>query len=166
MRETVSFLLPFLCGLLLHEGGHFFALLWLRLPLPRFGFTPLGAVLSTLPFSSYRAELAVLAAGPAANLLTVLFCRIFGVAGTLGEVSLFLAALNLLPVAGLDGGGILRAAVSLLGFPALGNTLLRITGRLLSGGLFLLSLLLLLAGSGNLTPLFLSFWMLFRSAES
>ena len=117
-----------------------------------------GARLELPGLLSYRQELLVALGGPAANLLTatVLFrawtacgCPVCGaspslsgwalVLGVLLPASLGLCAVNLLPVASLDGGRILSCLLSL----TLGADVARRVLRLLS--LFLLTLLWLLS---------------------
>ena len=117
-----------------------------------------GARLELPGLLSYRQELLVALGGPAANLLTatVLFrawtacgCPVCGaspslsgwalVLGVLLPASLGLCAVNLLPVASLDGGRILSCLLSM----TLGADAARRVLRLLS--LFLLTLLWLLS---------------------
>lgn len=102
-----------------HELGHVLAALLLHMRLDSFSLGLLGARLGlSLPLYSYRSELLLSLSGPLINLVTggaalyiyravrcdaLLF---FGVAG------LFLAALNLLPVRGFDGGRIFTCLIA------------------------------------------------------
>lgn len=97
-----------LAAILLHEGGHY-AVAALCGHAPK-GLTcrPLGALLQTPGLLSYREEILVAFGGPLANIICVLFCAILGfpLSSFFPSVSLSLALLNLLPIAGFDGGRI------------------------------------------------------------
>ena len=141
---------------LIHELGHLAAAVACGVRITGMRLDLFGARLELPGLLSYRQELLV--GGPAANLLTatVLFrawtacgCPVCGaspslsgwalVLGVLLPASLGLCAVNLLPVATLDGGRILSCLLSL----TLGADAARRVLRLLS--LFLLSLLWLLS---------------------
>lgn len=97
----------------LHEGGHILCAILCRVPLGRFRLTANEARLSLSGTISYSKELLICGAGPAVNLLCVLWATVCGGA-VLGEsnlsffatVSAALAFLNLLPIGDLDGGRI------------------------------------------------------------
>ena len=137
-------LLPFLCALL-HELGHYGAACALGVGVERITVYPFGADMRlSLALRSYRTDLVIAASGAAVNLLLA------GVGGALkNEVliacNLLLAAVNLLPVAGLDGGAILIALAGMGGWR--GERLVKITSFV---GLFFLWLaavyILLIAG--------------------
>lgn len=143
---------------LIHELGHLAAAVACGVRITGMRLDLFGARLELPGLLSYRQELLVALGGPAANLLTatVLFrawtacgCPVCGaspslsgwalVLGVLLPASLGLCAVNLLPVATLDGGRILSCLLSL----TLGADAARRVLRLLS--LFLLSLLWLLS---------------------
>lgn len=143
---------------LIHELGHLAAAVACGVRITGMRLDLFGARLELPGLLSYRQELLVALGGPAANLLTaaVLFrawtacgCPVCGaspslsgwalVLGVLLPASLGLCAVNLLPVASLDGGRILSCLLSL----TLGADAARRVLRLLS--LFLLSLLWLLS---------------------
>ncbi len=143
---------------LIHELGHLAAAVACGVRIAGMRLDLFGARLELPGLLSYRQELLVALGGPAANLLTatVLFrawtacgCPVCGaspslsgwalVLGVLLPASLGLCAVNLLPVATLDGGRILSCLLSL----TLGADAARRVLRLLS--LFLLSLLWLLS---------------------
>jgi stage IV sporulation protein FB len=144
-------------AVLLHELGHLAAArLWgvrvdgLRLDL-------LGARLSLRGTVSYGQEMAVAAGGPAVNLLTAVLAapavEESGGAALLAAASVCLGLVNLLPVAGLDGGRLLSCAVSLWLGPRAGDRVLRVTTAAVTGGLWLLSVYGLLR-AGQLLTLF------------
>lgn len=143
---------------LIHELGHLAAAVACGVRITGMRLDLFGARLELPGLLSYRQELLVALGGPAANLLTaaVLFrawtacgCPVCGaspslsgwalVLGVLLPASLGLCAVNLLPVATLDGGRILSCLLSL----TLGADAARRVLRLLS--LFLLTLLWLLS---------------------
>ena len=97
--------LPFLAAAGLHELGHLAGSIPAGVPLRRAGAGLLGLRLEfALEQASYRQELAVLLSGSLFGLTTLLWirdpvCRLW---------TLVLNLANLLPVRGLDGGGILH----------------------------------------------------------
>lgn len=156
IRPAALLLLGF--AALIHELGHLAAAVACGVRITGMRLDLFGARLELPGLLSYRQELLVALGGPAANLLTatVLFrawtacgCPVCGaspslsgwalVLGVLLPASLGLCAVNLLPVASLDGGRILSCLLSL----TLGADVARRVLRLLS--LFLLSLLWLLS---------------------
>lgn len=143
---------------LIHELGHLAAAVACGVRITGMRLDLFGARLELPGLLSYRQELLVALGGPAANLLTAAVlsrawtacgCPVCGaspslsgwalVLGVLLPASLGLCAVNLLPVATLDGGRILSCLLSL----TLGADAARRVLRLLS--LFLLSLLWLLS---------------------
>ncbi len=98
---------PFCAAALCHELGHAAALRACGVPLRQLRLNFGGAVLETGEMS-YRQEMLCALAGPAVNLLLLPLGRQFPLFATL---SLCLAVFNLLPVAPLDGGRALRAAL-------------------------------------------------------
>ncbi len=108
-----------ICAAAFHECGHLLLLCALRnvpqrICLGAFGLRIERARTTAL---SYAQELAVYAAGPAANLLLgaglLPFCRAYPRLHRAVRVNLLLAAFNLLPIPPMDGGGILFAALCL-----------------------------------------------------
>ena len=108
-----------ICAAAFHECGHLLLLCALR-DMPQaicFGVSGMRIDRAQTTRLSYPQELAVYAAGPAANLLLAAcllpFCgklpRLFRAV----RVNLLLAGFNLLPFPALDGGGILYASLCL-----------------------------------------------------
>ena len=113
----------------LHEGGHLAALYLLGGRAEGLRVTVFGAALETdAARLSYPAELAVVLAGPAVNLLCGLVLSALG-AWTAAGAHLSLCAFNLLPVRPLDGGRALQLLVSWLAGPAAGEAAARGCGR-------------------------------------
>lgn len=102
---------PFLTGILLHEAAHLLLLRSFHVRIRRLRLSASGAILVTdlLP---YGRELAVAAAGPAANFLLLLLTARWYPAFALVNLGLF--AYNLLPFYPLDGGRILRSLLHML----------------------------------------------------
>lgn len=104
---SVNELLSLSAALVIHELGHLAAAKLFGIPLVRFGLNPMGGVM-TFDFSgtSYQREAAVHLSGPLAGILS-------GILGWLAMknvfftgISVVLAGVNLLPIRGLDGGGV------------------------------------------------------------
>ena len=147
-----TLLVPLLAALL-HELGHIVVMLCLKIEIRQVSFSLFGAEISGADIGSAgrAAQIAVYAAGAAANLVCGLVAECFGF-GFFADCSYALAAVNLLPIETLDGGCIVAAVFSDCKY---GHIII----RLLSGlSLFLLwlaaSYLLLLSG-GNLSLLML-----------
>lgn len=106
---------------LLHEMGHLAAMLWLNVPLSEICFY--GAGVKIVPkkskLSGYGKELAVLAAGPLANIIVfaAAYFLIGGQAAVFGAVSLVTGLFNLLPLKGFDGGRMLSLAAERFAAP-------------------------------------------------
>lgn len=97
-------LIPFLAAVLLHELGHLLGGVLTGIPLRRCGGGGLGLHLDfAMEQVSYRQEMLVLAAGSLFGLFTLLWIS----HPAYRTCALGLNLANLLPVTGLDGGGIL-----------------------------------------------------------
>ncbi len=120
MRE----LLLFLTAAILHECGHLFCAALLNVPFSRLTFRPCGAVL-TFDFSrtTYFRELCVhLAGGVFGTAVAVLVWMFSGNVTFLG-ITVCLAAMNLLPIEGFDGGGVLHCLTVMMFSPATADTI-------------------------------------------
>lgn len=96
-----------LSAALLHEAGHLLAALALKIPINCIRIDIFGAYIETRPMScSYIKEAVLCLAGPLANLLSAFLLHCFFPFDTLlfSVASVTLAAINLLPVKGFDGG--------------------------------------------------------------
>lgn len=111
----------------LHECGHLAAALLLGIRLRSLDIGPLGATIRVRgALISYRNEWLLCAAGPAVNLLSAWAASaLFRSDGELSQwavnfctVSVMLAAINLLPVDGFDGGRMLCCITGSLFGPA------------------------------------------------
>lgn len=116
MRE----LLLFAVSIIIHEIGHIIAALILGIPVTSFDIRALGGVF-TFDFSrsGYVKESIVHFSGPFFGLLVLCLAyllygeRAYFFAG----VSVSLSLVNLLPIEGFDGGGIIRSILSLFLLP-------------------------------------------------
>lgn len=132
----MSELFTLLAALLIHELGHLLAARALGIPLVRFRLAPVGGVM-TFDFSgtAYLKEAAVHLSGPLAGLISGGIAAILSADPFFAGISVVLACVNLLPIRGLDGGGILRCVLSRFLFP---DTVWRICGILSAAGVLLL----------------------------
>ena len=162
-------LLWFALACLVHELGHAAAIRLLGGRVEEIELTGVGAVLSPRRerLFSYREECAVALAGPMASFLLALLAgdwgRRFGSGDgyLLAGLSLALAVFNLIPAGPLDGGRVLRAAVSRFWGPNRGERISRGVTGALGAGLAALGLWSLVHG-GNFTLLLCAGWLLAR----
>ena len=161
-------LLPLcLLACMFHELGHYLAILALGGQVTLLRITCVGAEmrLSSRRKLGWLEQILAALAGPLVNLATGFAAvRLLGPAGwCFGGINFALAAFNLLPAGCLDGG----RAVGFLLLPLLGREgavrILRILAGALAAGLLLGALLLLRAGSWNLTLWLLALWLLTES---
>lgn len=124
MRE----LLLLLTAAVLHELGHILCASLLKIPFSGLSMRPCGAVM-TFDFSgaSYGREMCVHLAGPGTGILSAVCALLaFGEkAAYFAGLSVWLAVLNLLPVQGFDGGGVLACLMSMFLPPAQGFRICR-----------------------------------------
>ena len=116
---------------LIHEGGHLAAMLAAGVPPQRCTLGAFGMRIDLRnTLIGYGSHIAISLAGPLANGLAavVLFCLHSPQAAV---VHLLLAGVNLLPVAALDGGELLRYGLCLMGLERLADSLLRLTSALI-----------------------------------
>ena len=116
-----------LLAILIHEWGHLLCALFLDWQRPRIRFSPAGIVLQYPGMHPPEQEIFVCFAGPAANFITAaicFWCMSFNIAAShvafykmLFFYCIGLGAINLLPIQGMDGGGILSGICSRLVLP-------------------------------------------------
>ena len=142
----------------LHELGHLTALGLLGRRVRRMSVTVAGAELEVDRAMSYGGEALAALAGPAVNLgLALVLCRLPGGALAAG-LNLVLACFNLLPVGRLDGGRVLRCALSWLLGPERAWGVCRSLDWMLAGALAALGAVLAGLGSGP-TLLLTALWL-------
>lgn len=156
---------------LVHELGHWLAIKALGGQVAHLRLTGVGAVLQPRreTLFSYGEECLVALAGPTASLVLASLAGAWGRthggegAFLLTGVSLALGIFNLLPALPLDGGRVLRAAVSQLAGPDAGERACLWAGRgvallLVCGGGWVFGL------TGNFTLLLCGLWLLAQGA--
>ncbi|MBQ7661502.1 MAG: site-2 protease family protein [Clostridia bacterium] len=166
-----SYGIPVAAAVLLHEGGHLLVLWLVGGRVRRFLPSPFGLCITldenTLSLAS---EAAVAAAGSAVNLLSALAVFLFvhpadGAWFGFFTVSLFLAAVNLLPLHPLDGGRLFELLLAACTDPLTAARGVRRIGLLFSYLLFLFSSYLLAVGEGGMYLLLLSLFFLAKNGE-
>lgn len=154
-----ALLLYLVLPVLIHEGGHLLVLALLRVPVREIRFTPVSIAIQTgRPRAlSYGRELAVAAAGIAANLLVafLLWRLAFPSMRTMLMIAsnLAVALFQLLPAGHLDGGQLLRCLCDILFPPGLARAVSLVISFAILTPLTALSALLLLRGRVNATLL-------------
>lgn len=147
-----TLLVPLLAALL-HELGHIAVMLCCNIGIRRINLSLFGAEISGADIGSAgrAAQIAVYAAGAAANLVCGLVAECFGF-GFFAGCSYALAAVNLLPIQTLDGGCIVAAMLSDCKY---GHIIIRLFSGLSLFLLWLAASYLLLLSGGNLSLLML-----------
>ena len=159
--------IPFftLVAIAIHETGHLLAARLLRLK-------PSGITADTIGIRlwfcdtpiSYGKEIALCAAGPAANLLSLLPILPLrdGKAAFFFSISIALALLNLLPIEGFDGGRILHSTLSLFLAPAYADRISDLSSFLFLFVLWCISVYLIMRTGNELSLFFFSASLFFR----
>lgn len=147
-----TLIVPLLAALL-HELGHIVVMLCCGIEIRQIKVSLFGAEISgaDVERAGRAAQIAVYAAGAAANLVCGLVAECFGF-GFFADCSYALAAVNLLPIETLDGGCIVAAVFSNCKY---GHIIIRLLSGLSLFLLWLASSYLLLLYGGNLSLLML-----------
>ena len=154
---------------LFHELGHVAAAWGWSVPIRALRLDLYGARLELEGLTGYVSELAVVAGGPFFSLAGAALTYPFGGPGEraalFSAVSLGLGMLNLLPVAGLDGGRMLACALGLTAGDRAAEVTLRVTTAVALGCLWLLSVYALLRIGETLTLFTFSLCLLLRLTD-
>ena len=149
-------ILPSLLAAAFHECGHLLFARLLRVPISELSLDLFGARITVSSgLISYGSEFLLALAGPLFSFLLASLIQVplGSFLSSLKEASLFLGALNLLPIRGFDGGRMLTSFVLRFFSPSVATFL----DRLLTGAFLIflwgISVYLLLVKSGGL-PLF------------
>ena len=150
-----SYAFAVLSSVILHELGHtLMAGFFHKKPLS-VRIMPTGISILLSPASSYAEEFLIAAAGPLMNFFYALLCGLlpYGVRGTVRGVSLLLAALNLIPLAPLDGGRMLSSFLSPIFGTEISSRISDFFSLLLLAFLWMLSLYVFFYSGVNFTLL-------------
>ena len=166
--------LAVLSAVLLHEWGHWFAAKLCRVPVAGFRFGFGGLRMNMTGLVSYGTEFAVAAAGPLVNLLFWWMLPSFPqnlpalLADNLlffKEVSLYLGLFNLLPIGTMDGGRLLRVALSVLLSPRIAEAVLRCLTLLFLLSFWMAAAYALLRGASGLSAFLFFLSLMIRHAS-
>ena len=111
MRPNTAF--SVLCVVVLHELGHAAAALLLKKKILKITLMPMGIKMKLSPADSYIEEMTIAAAGPFQNILVMCCAPLFSCEKEIYTFALISLIVNVLPMATLDGGRIITAAVAL-----------------------------------------------------
>ncbi len=166
LLDTTGYMLLSLLAVAAHELGHLLAMRWLKSAPNEVRLSVYGVTVFKSPYALPKQELLVAAAGPFCNLLLAVLLwgayALWGVerVGVFALIHLVVAAFNLLPAQGLDGGTLLLAALQgLLGQPK-GQKLFSVVAILFAGVVAAGGVTLLFVGSGNLSLLCIGVYLL------
>ncbi|MBQ7380674.1 MAG: hypothetical protein IJW69_01170 [Clostridia bacterium] len=154
-----------LAAIAIHEAGHLIAAYLLHMK-------PSGAIADTIgirllfreALPSYPKEIALCAAGPLANLLSLLVARLSGAptGAFFPSVSGALALLNLLPIEGFDGGRIAKSSLLLFLPPDRADRISDLFSFLFLFVLWCASVYLMMRAGNELSLFFFSTAIFFR----
>lgn len=149
----------FLLAAAIHETGHLLALHFMDTAPERLTLSACGAELTVRSGLSFRRELFLCLAGPAANLLTAIVLSALDRWPLLLGASLLLCAFNLLPLRPLDGGNALFAFLSIVGAPERAERLTAVFSRGSALAVLTLGGVLMLRENGCPWLLFMGIWL-------
>ncbi len=181
LEEALRHLAPVAVAILIHESGHLLIACLLGVKPRELCLSLFGARLRLSGMLSYRRELLIAAAGPAANLVTAAFLLIplilagegaleayltaGGVSATFALASVGLAGINLLPVRSLDGGRILHCFLAEHAGAWVADIAVRVGTALALGAMWCFSVYALLRVGEMLSLFAFSFCLLLRMME-
>lgn len=116
--DRTGYILPLLFAVLMHEGGHLAAMWILDCAPKRVRLVPASVEITAKMTASHKNEIAVALCGPLVNIILfitfglnyLVYKRSLSLICCL--INLLIAAFNLLPVRGLDGGTVLFTLIS------------------------------------------------------
>ena len=144
---------------LLHELGHYFAILALGFHIKSIRLTAIGAEMELESGMGYWQEGVAALAGPGVNLLLAAVLCQWGHGILFAGLNLVLGCFNLLPVGRLDGGRALYCTLALLLGPSWAERIIGVMDFTFT--VVVLTLGVLLTGlGGNLTLLLVALWLI------
>ena len=170
--SNTPFIIPLICAIILHECGHLFFALLLKIKIQSFELSIMSARIKTYGDLSYIDELIFALGGPLFGLLGFLFTFKFALHNLslpifqnfifpFSVLSLCLALFNLIPLASLDGGRILKCLLCLTFSLNFAEKAIQIVSFLSLFSLWLLSVYMILKITSGL-PMFV-FCLIFFS---
>ena len=111
----------------LHEIGHGTAALLLGKRIEKITLMPVGINMKLSAASSYAEEMLIAFAGPLENIFIILCSRYFPCAENIRLFSEITLAVNMLPMATLDGGRIISSAASFIFGEGVGDNVVTFT---------------------------------------
>ncbi len=172
LLSKTSFIFPLVCAIFLHELGHLLCACFLKIKIKCFELSILSARIKTYKELSYVDELIFALGGPllgflgfaltfkiALNYIALPFFQNFLFPFSI--LSLCLTIFNLIPIATLDGGRILKCILCIIFSLDMANKILHFTSFFTLLVLWMLSVYLMLRMS-NGTPMFI-FCLIFFS---
>ncbi len=152
-----------LISVVLHEAAHIITALLMVGELPQIRFNIAGIKLVYSAVSGTAKRVAVSAAGP---FVSILMGLIFSGKKSFALISLGLGAVNLLPVACLDGGGILSALVERICSPGMSYKICRYISIASSIAIFALDCAVQLKCGANISLAVITVYLIYCSFGS
>jgi len=148
---------------ILHECGHMIAafLLGARLRFCRAGIAGISLMYDVSLLSHIR-EAVICLVGPAVGLSVAILCRHQNSLQDFAAANTVLAIFNLLPVSCLDGGGALRALLSIKFSPDTVWRVCRVLSLVITFILWCLSVYILVQINGDISSAAVSIYLLYR----
>ena len=154
-----------LLAALLHELGHLVTLTVFGCRV-HIKLTPAGMIIEKEGATfSYMTDAVIFASGPLMNILTFALLRgaQSSILSLLSSVSLVLALINLLPVKGLDGWGLLFSFLSLFFDHTAALRISEAASLIFTASVFILSLVLMLEAEPNFSLFALYSWLFYNN---
>ena len=164
----VPYFVPLLFAASVHECGHLICAATLKIKVRSIKLSILGARINVdVSRLSYGREFFLALCGPLAGILGALLSfslsrffaadtRIYEALYSFSAISVFLSLFNLIPVESLDGGRMLRCAISLLFSPESADSALRICTFITLVILWFISIYMMLKALSGLSLFFFS----------
>lgn len=144
---------------LLHELGHYAAILCAKRTVTRLRITAYGAAMEVTPPMRYGQEALVALAGPGVNLFLAFFLAHWTDLALFCGLNLLLGCFNLLPMGELDGGRALRCLTALLVGPNRSDRICAVLSAALSLLIWAVGIWIFWK-TGNVTLLCVGLWQL------
>ena len=158
-----QFCLYFLLCALVHEFGHLVVMKCCGIPIGRVAVGLSGAVIET-QFPSYKMEFICALGGPLAGV--VLSLSLMEFLPECALISFLLSAVNLLPIASLDGGRMLRAVLYSSFTPMTAQKIVKLVSAVVCCALMVLVCWAVVVWQMGLWPIFAALILLCRISDA